>query len=160
MWRRRKSGERPPWYRARDYKGNLTEAEKSKLDGFRARPRHPAFEYGELPEHVELYISGLEVEADELRQARATGRAITFSLVGALLLYANHFGFTPRDSILDYVFGIALVIVPWIAYRFEQRKNAEAFGPASEGILKEWELEYIAKAYLDEKHRPDDPWDA
>ena len=135
MWRQRKSTERPPWYRAQDYKGRLTEAEKRELDAFRARPRHPAFDYGDLPEHVEMYISGLEVEADELRQERATCRAIVFSLGGAVLLYANHFGFTPRNSIWDYVFGIALVIVPWIAYQFEQRRNAGAFGPTSEGIL-------------------------
>ena len=98
MWRRRKSTERPPWYRARGYKGKLTEAEKRELDAFRARPRHPAFEHGDLPEHVEMYISGLEVEADELKQERATCRAIVFSLGGAVLLYANHFGFAPRNS--------------------------------------------------------------
>jgi hypothetical protein len=95
-----------------------------------------------------MYISGLEIEAYDLKQERSAGRAITFSLAGAALLYADHFGFTPRDSIWDYVVGIALVIVPWIAYRFEWQKNADAFGPASEGILKEWELDYITKAHL------------
>jgi hypothetical protein len=157
MWRRRKPRERPPWYRAGDYKGNLTEAEKRELDMFRARPEHPAFEYGELPEHVEMYISGLEIEAYDLKQAQATGRAITLSLAGAALLYADHFGFTPRTSVWDYGFGLALLIAPWIAYRFEWRGNADAFGPASEGILKEWELEYLAKAHFAEKHHPGDP---
>jgi hypothetical protein len=82
-----------------------------------------------------------------------------FRLPGALL-YANHYGFTPRDSILDYVFGIALVVVPWIAYRFEWRKNADAFDPgSSEGILKQWELDYITNAHLAAKRAAGDPPD-
>ena len=149
MWRRRsKSSERPPWYRATDYKGNLTEAEKRQLDGFRALPRHPAFEYGDLPEHIEMYISGLEIEAYDLKQERLLGRALFFSIIGAVVLYANHFGINRRDSILDYVFGAALLIVPWIAYPVRWRKNADVFAPASEGILKEWELDYVTKAAL------------
>ena len=122
MWGRRKSSERPPWYRASGYRGKLTEAEKRELDAFRAQPSHPAFEYGELPEHVEMYISGLEIEAYDLKQARAFGRALTCSLIGAAVLYATHFGFSRRNSIWDYVFGIALLIVPWIAYRFETKR--------------------------------------
>jgi hypothetical protein len=159
MWSRPKSSERPPWYRAPGYRGKLTEAEKRELDGFRARPGHPAFEYGELPEHVEMYISGLAIEAHDLKQARTFGRAITCSLIGAAVLYATHFGFTftPRDSIWDYVFGIALLIVPWIAYRFEFQRNADAFGHTSEGVLEEWELDYITKAHLAAKQRFTDP---
>jgi hypothetical protein len=160
MWRRRKSSEpRPPWYRAPDYRGNLTEAEKRELDTFRARLRHPAFEYGDLPEHVEMYISGLELETYDLKQARAAARAVVCSLAGAALLYVNHFGFTPRHSIWEYIFGIALLVAPWIAYRSEWRKNSDSFGPASEGIRKEWELDYIAKAHLAAKHFPHDPPD-
>ena len=97
MWGRRKSSERPPWYRASGYRGKLTEAEKRELDAFRAQPSHPAFEYGELPEHVEMYISGLEIEAYDLKQARAFGRALTCSLIGAAVLYATHFGFSRRE---------------------------------------------------------------
>ena len=162
MWLRRKrskSSERPPWYRAGDYDGNLTEAEKRELDGFRAQPRHPAFEFWPLPEHVESYISGLEIEAYDAKQAPPVTRAIIFSLAGAALLYLNHYGFTPRDSLLDYAFGIALIVVPWIAYRFEWQKNADAFDPrsiTSDGILKEWELQYIINEKLAAKRRPSD----
>jgi hypothetical protein len=154
MWRRRKSSERPPWYRAPGYRGKLTEAEKRELDAFRARPSHPAFEYGELPEHVELYIACLQVELDEAKQARAFGRTITGSLIGAALLYATHFGFTfTSGDPMGYVFGIALLIVPWIAFR----RNADAFRHASEGILEEWELEYITKAHLGAKRGASNP---
>ena len=67
--------ERPPWYRVPDYKGNLIEAEKRELDAFRARPRHPAFEYSELSEQVEIYISGLETEAYDLETFTPDERA-------------------------------------------------------------------------------------
>jgi hypothetical protein len=159
MWRRRrKPSERLPWYRAPDYDGNLTEAEKRELDAYRSKPRHPAFEYEPLPEHVQMYISGLEIEAYDAKQERPVVRAIICSLAGAALLYANHYGFTPRDSILDYAFGIALVLVPWIAYRFEWQKNADAFDAgSSEGILKQWELDYISDAHLAAKRRGDPP---
>ena len=151
MWSRRKSSERPPWYRASSYRGKLTEAEKRELDAFRARPSHPAFEYGELPEHVEMYISGLEIEAYDLKQARAFGRAIIWSLIGAAVLYATHFGFSRRDLIWNYVFGIAFLIVPWIAYRFESKKIVLRY--TSEGIQEEWELDHITKAHLAAKGR-------
>ena len=52
---------------------------------------------------------------------------------------------------MDYAFAIALVVVPWIAYRLEWQKNADAFDPASitsDGILKEWELAHITNAKL------------
>jgi hypothetical protein len=65
------------------------------------------------------------------------------------------FWISPRDSIWDYVFGIALLIVPWIAYRFESQKIV--FRYASEGILEEWELDYITKAHLAAKQRLNDP---
>jgi hypothetical protein len=44
--RRKSSSERLPWYRAPDYSGNLTEAEKRQLDAFRMQARHPAARYG------------------------------------------------------------------------------------------------------------------
>ena len=159
-WRRRKrlkSSERPPWYRAADYDGNLTEAEKRELDRVRAQPSHPALKCMPLPEHVQMYIYGLEIEAYDAKQEPPATRAIIFSLAGATLLYANHYGFTPRDSIWDYAFGIILVIVPWIVYRFEWQKNADARGSTSESIVKEWELEYIVNAKLAAERRASDP---
>jgi hypothetical protein len=39
--RKKKQPEHLPWYRARNYKGNLTEAEKRQLDFFRMQEKHP-----------------------------------------------------------------------------------------------------------------------
>jgi hypothetical protein len=153
---RKSSSERLPWYRAPDYSGNLTEAEKRELDASRVQARHPAYQHGELPEHVESYIAGLEIEAYDLKQARAAACALAATLVGAAVLYVTHFGIRPSDSIWDYLIGLAFIILPWFAYRSEWRKNADAFS-AHGGILKEWELDHITKARLAAKRRANDP---
>jgi hypothetical protein len=49
------------------------------------------------------------------------------------------------------------MILPWIVYRSEWQKNADAFVPASENILMEWELNYITNSKLAAKHRASDP---
>ena len=48
MWKRKR--EWLPWYRARNYEGDLTEAEKRQLDAFRMQPSHPAAKFDDLPE--------------------------------------------------------------------------------------------------------------
>ena len=140
---RQSSSERLPWYRAPGYSGNLTEAEKRELDAFRIQAHHPAFE-PELPEHVELCITGLQLEVYDLKQERAAVRAIATTLVGAAILYIAHFGAGPSNSIWSYLGGLVLMILPWVVYRSEWRKNADADRFASEAILEEWELEHIA----------------
>ncbi len=52
---RKKPSERPPWYRARGYKGDLTEKEKRELDSFRMRREHPAATFDSVPEEVQMY---------------------------------------------------------------------------------------------------------
>jgi len=51
-----------PWYRSRNYKGDMTETEKRQLDAFRAQPKHPATRTEDLPEEVRDYINGIELE--------------------------------------------------------------------------------------------------
>ena len=134
-----------------------TEAEKRELDAFRMQARHPAYQYPDLPEHVEAYIARLEIEAYDLKQERAAGRALTTTLVGAAILYVIHFGIGPSDSIWGYLWGFALLIVPWVVCRMEWRKYADAFS-AHEGILMEWELDHVTKAKLAAKQqRANDP---
>jgi hypothetical protein len=159
-WLRRRQSKSPserlPWYRAPGYSGNLTEAQKRALDSFRMLADHPAFE-PELPEHVELCITGLQLEVYDLKQERAAVRAFTTTLVGAAILYIAHFGAAPSNSIWSYLIGIGLMILPWVVYRSEWRKNADANLFASEAILMEWELDHVANAKLAAKHRSNDP---
>ena len=96
---------------------------------FRVQARHPAYQHGDLPEHVESYIAGLEIEAYDFKQRRAAVRAFATTLVGAAVLYVTRFGIKigPFDSIWNYLGGFALIIIPWIVYRAEWQKNADVF---------------------------------
>ena len=66
LWRKKKNREdRMPWYRRRDYKGNLTEKRKERIDHFRWLAQQPGGKHpadSDLPEEVVLYISKLQVD--------------------------------------------------------------------------------------------------
>jgi hypothetical protein len=153
MTKRKRQNEWLPWYRARDYKGDLTEAEKRQLDAFRTQPTHPAANWDQLPEEVQDYIGRIELELYDHKQADAIGRAFFFGLVGAVLVVLKYFGcLTSPDW--SYVGAAFLVVVPWFVYRRQWKKNAEEFlpsdseapRPTDEGIRLEWGLNCIAAA--------------
>jgi hypothetical protein len=88
MWKR-KQQEWVPWYRARNYKGNLTEAEKRQLDAFRTQPKHPAATFDDLPEEAQGYLSGIRLELYDKKQDGAASRAFVMSAIGAGVLFLN-----------------------------------------------------------------------
>jgi exonuclease I len=66
MFGRKKKRKEPlPWYRARNYKGTLTETEKRELDSFRHRESegggHPSASYDDLPEEAQSYSARLRL---------------------------------------------------------------------------------------------------
>ena len=73
MWKRKRKAEWLPWYRARNYKGDLTEAEKRQFDAFRMQPKHPAAQEDDLPEEVQSYIGRIEMELYDKKQEGARG---------------------------------------------------------------------------------------
>ena len=78
MWKRKKEW---PWYRARNYRGNLTEAEKRQLDAFRMQQKHPAANLDDLPDEVRRYLSNTEFKLYDKKQDEATGRAVLYSVI-------------------------------------------------------------------------------
>lgn len=147
--RKKKQKEPLPWYRERNYKGNLTEDEKRELDFFRHREKsqgikHPAASYDDLPEEVGSYIAKLQIENYDHTQERLVGRCFIGSAIGALIL-ASYFGWVPqRDSTLMFIYGAVLLVAPWIYYPIKWRRNADEFSDrGGEAIRKEWELDYI-----------------
>jgi len=145
MWKRKRKGEPLPWYRAPNYKGNITEAEKRQLDAFRMQPKHPSAQWDDLPEEVRNYIVRIELELYDGKQDAAAGRAFFWSAAGAVLLFLVYKGVLGEPTIWRYAPAALILIVPWIVYRFEWNKNAEAFRPRNteERIREEWELNYI-----------------
>ena len=147
---RRKTKEPLPWYRAPDYKGELTEDEKRELDSFRYGAehqgvRHPAATYDDLPEEVGLYISRLQIELYDSIQEGLAGRCLLISAVGAFLLL-NYLGWLSPDyhSAETLLFGAALLLAPWVYYPIKWKRNADQHLDDTDEILRtEWELNYI-----------------
>ena len=155
MFGRKKKRKEPlPWYRARNYKGNLTENEKRELDSFRHREseggEHPSASYGDLPEEVQSYLSKIEIEHYDLIQETLVGRCFLLSGVGLLLLL-NHFGWIPKyDSTELFLAGVFLLLAAWVYYPIKWRKNADRFSE-HDGIRTEWELNYIVSKKMSDK---------
>ena len=154
--RKKKQAEQLPWYRRRNYKGSLTEAEKRQLDFFRMQEKHPAADYDRLPEEVKSYIGGLEMEVYDKKQEALVLPTLVGSGFGAYFLIRCIFGYD-EGSLLRYAVSIAFLVLPWIWYQLTFNKNAEAFlpehgaSPTYEAILREWELDYISNKRMSER---------
>jgi hypothetical protein len=146
IWKRKKQkAEIVPWYRSPGYKGNLTEAEKRKLDAFRMQPKHPAARNEDLPEEVQSYINRLEMEIYDFKQDKTAAQAFGLSLFGCASLYLSYYGLPSSSSPWPYAGGLLLLVIPWFVYAYQWRKNAKAFRgvlATDEAIRFEWELDH------------------
>lgn len=145
----RKPG-RVPWYRAANYRGNLTEDQKALLDGFRKLERHPAASRSSLPDEVQRYINILEMEVYDAKQSRLAGQCIVAVVAGVWLLLDLYIDLV-TPSVWTYVLIAFLIVGAPIVYRFQFRRNADAFVPTDnfdatdEAIRAEWEISYLAR---------------
>ena len=142
--RKKKQTEPLPWYRTRNYKGNLTETEKRELNSFRHREseggEHPSTSYADLPEDVQSYLSKIQIEHYDLIQERLAGRVLLVSGCGAFLL-ANYFGWIPADtqhSGWALAYGAVLLVAPWVYYPIKWRKNADKFSEEQSPKAFDW----------------------
>ena len=165
MRKRKRKAKWVPWYRARNYKGALTEAEKRQLDAFRARPTHPATEGLDLPEAVQSYITRIEGELYDAKQDKLAGLALGVSIIGAVLLVLNFTaGVVFVPTVWSYLGAAVMFVAPLIVYGYLWKKNADEFNPTDEdvpnlsyeGIIKEWELEYIWRIRKQQRERTSD----
>jgi hypothetical protein len=160
MFRRKeKSIERLPWYRARGYKGDLTESEKRQLDSFRMRKEHPAASYDSLPKEVRMCMSKLELQIYDRTQESLVRGCFAVSCIGFFLFARYFFGYA-EGSLLEYAGSFSLLVVPWAYYAIRWRRNADELLPpgdyrsrTAEALRMEWELEYIADKRSAERQR-------
>jgi hypothetical protein len=151
LWRRRPESELLPWYRDREYKGSLTESEKQKLDAFRSEANHPSARYEELPAEVQKYIAGLELQIYDLKQEKAVAKAMLCTAAAIAFVWLYYRPIT-LSAFWVWAVGLLLVIVPWLAYRFEWHKNAQESMPdkpgsaIDEAIRREWEVNYVSRS--------------
>ena len=162
MRRRKRKREWLPWYRAHNYKGNLTEAEKRQLDAFRAQPEHPAARWDQLPEEVQNYIGRIELELHDKKQDEATGFALFWSLCIVVVLVLNYLGCLQRSTNWAYPVGALLLILTWVDCHRKWNKNSEELFPSGEGaptnrtdeaFRYEWELNFIVATHSPAKKR-------
>jgi len=154
--RKKKQAEQLPWYRSPNYTGNLTEAEKRQLDAFRTQEKHPAADWESLPQEVQSYISGLELENYDNKQGALVLPTLFGSGLGAYFLIRNILGYD-EGSLVNYAVSIAFLIIPWIWYSIKWKQNANAFvpetwpWPADEAFMREWDLDYISNKRRSER---------
>lgn len=141
-----------PWYRAKNYDGNLAESEKRQFDAFRSLPKHPAALSEELPEEVQSYINRIELELYDAKQSEAAIGFVAAAGFGIALMAINYVERIPASD-LYYFVGGGIVAYSWFRYGRVWRRNADELHPSSEqelsrtdeALRREWELEYITK---------------
>ena len=133
-----------PWYRELGYDGDLTEAEKRELDDFRALAKHPATEFGDLPDEVEGYIVRLEIERSDLKREQVFLLALACTAVGIALLSLHYFGAPSLSRFETWAWELVLIIAPWFVARHHWNKHEKE--DDADTILRHWEVSHVCNS--------------
>jgi len=154
-----------PWYRRKDYKGELSEEDKRILDSFRLKEKHPSTCYEDLPDDVQSYINRIELELFDKKQESAAGKAFALTCIAVFLIYLAFIG-QVYSSIFAYLSGAGIIFFAWFQYRRAWTKNANDLFPkedgapnqSEQGIQAEWEFDYLVRLrrQKDVEIEPDD----
>ncbi|PWE33430.1 hypothetical protein DDZ14_04310 [Maritimibacter sp. 55A14] len=145
-----------PWYRRKEYKGNLTEEEKRHLDSFRLEEKHPAVAVEDLPEEVQGYLSELELAVYEAKQEGVATKAFVLTGIGAIVIFLAYRELGWFSPLVGYVIGGAIIAFAWVNYSREWKKNADGlwikqegkgvpFSRTEEKLQEYWELDAISR---------------
>lgn len=108
------------WYRKPE--ARVSPADAAYLDDLRASDRHPAAEFGDLPEEAQSVIAAMEVQHLDLASERYFSSGALWLLISVSALAFAHFGGVGRYVLIDpvgwdYVMGfffVALGIVRFV----------------------------------------------
>lgn len=146
-----RQADKPAWYRAKTYKGKMTERQKRHLDAVRLQDQHPATSFAMLPEDVQNYISRIELELFDAKKSEIFWSSAVVFVSGAFILYKEFLG-SAAASGLSIAMGVLLMIFSALYWSINSRKLSNAFlpdsdwaGPTNEGIRQEWEIEYLSR---------------
>jgi hypothetical protein len=151
FWRKKAANEPLPWYRAKNYKGKMTEKQKRLLDTIRFQRSHPAATYEGLLPEVQNYINRLELEVYDAKQQSLFAGCALLSFLGGQSLYRDY---TSGDeaSLLSISYGVIMLGAPWIYYSVKFKKNASEHMPdenptypTDEALRVEWEIEHLSQ---------------
>ena len=157
-----------PWYRRKEYKGNLSEEEKRHLDSFRLEEKHPAAAIEDLPEEVQGYLSELELAVYDAKQEGVATKAFVLTGIGALVIFLAYRELGWLSPLIGYVTGGAIIAFAWVNYSGEWKKNAEGlwikqkgrgipFSRTEEKLQEYWELDEIGRFRRQREADVDDP---
>lgn len=145
-----------PWYRRKDYRGNLTELEKRHLDSFQNAERHPAAAYHDLPDEVQQYISEIELALYDRKQEALIGGTLGLTGIGAFLFFVAYHDLGWGAPLTNCVLGAGLIVLAWGRCAQVWKRNADdlwikeegpgvPFSRTQEAIQRIWELEEISR---------------
>lgn len=138
--------ERIPWYRAKGYKGKMTEDNKRKLDAFRMLEKHPATDPYDLPEDAQTYINSIEFELIDIKRQKSFNGSAFITAAAFALSYYSYLGHGYYNNpYWTYAFSIVIVIFVWWKHHKEDKTLCDELlsNTTTEGIIREWELDYI-----------------
>lgn len=151
FWHKKVEQELLPWYRAKYYKGKMTEKQKRLLDAIRFQDTHPAATYEGLLPEVQSYIGRLELEAYDEKQGLLFWQCALWTFIGGFTLY-REYAAEVEASLFSLALGVIFVVAAWIYYSIKFKKNANEYLPSAnpnsqtdEALKMEWELEYLSQ---------------
>jgi hypothetical protein len=145
-----------PWYRRKEYKGNLTEDEKRHLDTFRVEGKHPATAFEELPKEVQEYLNELELSVYDATQERVAIKSLVQTCVGALLIFLAYLGLGWLSPLVGYFLGCAIITFAWFNHSRDWKQNADSIWIKQKGkgvplsrtedkLQEYWDLDAIGR---------------
>lgn len=131
------------WYRKS--KAKVSPADAAYFDDLRASGRHPAAEFGDLPEEAQSVIAAMEVQHLDLARERYLSSGALWFLIGIAALALAHFGGIGRYVLVnsgswDYVMGLFFVALGIIRLVQGQRYDLP---DVNERLREEWEIDYV-----------------
>jgi hypothetical protein len=131
------------WYRKS--KAKVSPADAAYFDDLRAGDRHPAADYGDLPEEAQSYISQLRVQYLDLARERYFSSGAMWGLLGIVTLVFAHFDGIGRyllvePSAWDYIIGLFFVALG--TARFVQGQRFD-LPDVNECMREDWEIDFV-----------------
>ena len=144
-----------PWYRRKDYKGNLTEDQKRYLDSFRNGEPHPATPFEDLPDEVQSRLMELELD---LKEQQDSASVVTTLVWSALCCYSVYEGYVGDFGVVSFSYYCCALICIAMGYRTYQTYSSrhehhnwygdtnkgEPFSSTDESLQRHWEINALS----------------
>ena len=144
-----------PWYRRKDYKGNLTEDQKRYLDSFRNGEPHPATPFGDLPDEVQSRLMELELDLKEQQDSASVVTTLVWSALGCYSVYEGYIGDFGVVSFFYYSCALICIAMGYRTYQnyssrhehhnwYGDTGKGEPFSSTDESLQRHWEINALS----------------